>query len=258
MHPPLLTLLTDFGTRDYYAAALKGIVLRLAPGATLVDLSHEVEPGDVEGAAFLLAAAAPAFPVHAVHLAVVDPGVGSARRMLCLSAESGTYLAPDNGLLSPVFGLAGAAMRSVERPDLYLPSGGETFHGRDRFAPVAAALLRGEPAARLGPVIDDPVRLSSPPPVRSALELRGRVAHIDRYGNLVTDIPSAWLGNAACEVWVTTHSTRRLVTHYAALAPREPGVLAGSLATLELALRGDSLALRWGVSRGAGVLVRLL
>ncbi|HEY4575340.1 MAG TPA: SAM-dependent chlorinase/fluorinase, partial [Thermoanaerobaculia bacterium] len=146
----LLTLLTDFGTADYYVAAVKGTVLRLAPRTTLVDVSHEVPPGDVETASFLLRAAAPSFPDRTVHLAVVDPGVGSGRRILAVRAGTGIFVAPDNGLLTPF--LDGAEIRSVEREDLFLSGPGQTFHGRDRFAPVAAWLVRGEGLARLGPV----------------------------------------------------------------------------------------------------------
>src|SRR5689334_12631374 len=155
---PILTLLTDFGTADYYVAAVKGTVLRLAPGTTLVDVSHQVPPGDVETAAFLLAAAAPAFPQGTVHLAVVDPGVGSDRRILVVRTASAFFVAPDNGLLTPVLGGA-VAVRAVERSDLFLPSPGQTFHGRDRFAPVAAWLLRGGDdcdVAELGPETRDP------------------------------------------------------------------------------------------------------
>src|ERR1700760_4906665 len=145
----LLTLLTDFGTADYYVAAVKGTVLRLAPGAILVDVSHEVPPGDVETASFLLRAAAPSFPEGTVHLAVVDPGVGSGRRILAVRSGPGIFVAPDNGLLTPF--LDGAEVRSVERNELFLAGPGQTFHGRDRFAPVAASLLRGEGIERLGP-----------------------------------------------------------------------------------------------------------
>lgn len=253
----ILTLTTDFGSRDYYLAAVKGTVLRLAPGAQLVDLSHEIPPGDVEAGAFFLAAALPSFPPDALHLAVVDPGVGSARRMLAVETPHGVLLAPDNGLATPF--LAAGAAYSIERPDLYLEApdlgtGGVTFHGRDRFAPVAAFLLAGGGVAALGPPLEDAVRLAAPSPRRSGSRLEGRVAHVDRYGNLVTDIPSAWLeGAIALEASVGGHATARRATHYAELAPGEAAVLPGSLATLELALRGASLAHAWAVGRGAAV-----
>jgi S-adenosylmethionine hydrolase len=248
----LLTLLTDFGLEDYYVAAVKGTILRLAPGCQLIDLSHQVPPGDVATASFLLAAAAPSFPDATDHLAVVDPGVGSDRRILAVSTGRMVLLGPDNGLLSPFF--SSGEVRAVERPDLYLPGPGATFHGRDRFAPVAAALLRGEPMERLGPLITDPVRLVGSAPRQDATGAFGRVIHVDRFGNLVTDLPAAWLPPERpflARVQGAGKTVRRRVTHYRELTPGEVGVLVGSLGTLELSLNGDSLALRWQVSRGA-------
>jgi len=255
---PLLTLLTDFGLTDYYVAAVKGTVLRLAPGTVLVDISHEVPAGDVETASFLLAAALPSFPAGTVHLAVVDPGVGSERRILAARTALGWLLAPsfilapDNGLLTPLFDRV-EEIRSVEKADLFLPSPGQTFHGRDRFAPAAAWLLRGEPFAALGPVVADPVRLPVEPPRRDAGEAVGRVAHIDRYGNLVTDIPAAWLPGGPCRVEVGSRATERHASCYAEIPPGEAAFLSGSLGTIELSLNGDSLARQWGVTRGAVV-----
>ncbi len=249
----LLTLLTDFGLTDYYVAAVKGTVLRLAPGTTLVDISHDVPAGDVETAAFLLAAAFPSFPPGTVHLAVIDPGVGSERRILAIRTASGFLLAPDNGLLTPLLDHA-EEIRSVERSGLFLPSPGQTFHGRDRFAPTAAWLLRGEPFAKLGPVVDDPVRLPAPPPRRGDGELLGRVVHIDRYGNLVTDIPAAWLPEGlAPRVEVGGRSTGHRVTCYADIPSGEAAFLSGSLGTIELSLNGESLSERWHVTRNTAV-----
>ena len=262
---PILTLLTDFGTADYYVAAVKGTVLRLAPETTLVDISHQVPPGDVESAAFLLAAAAPSFPDGSVHLAVVDPGVGSGRRILAARTATALFLAPDNGLLGPFLDAADAAgaareIRAVEREDLFLRAPGATFHGRDRFAPVAAWLLRGGSLSELGPVASDPVRLPAPPPRRTLSGISGRVAHVDRYGNLVTDLPAAWLPAglfaASCTVEVNGQIVSRFVSHYAEIPAGEAAVLAGSLGTLELSMNGEDLARRWSVARGAGVELR--
>lgn len=261
----LLTLLTDFGLDDWYVAAVKGTVLRLAPESRIVDISHQVPPGDIETAGFLLAAAFPSFPAGTVHLAVVDPGVGSGRRILAVRTASGVLLAPDNGLLTPLLGRA-EEIRSVERSDLFLPSPGQTFHGRDRFAPVAAALLRGERFPifeTLGPVVPDPVRLPVEPPRREPERLIGRVAHIDRYGNLVTDIPFEWIsGNfpttdlrVEVETVYISHSIRRRVTCYAEIPPGEVAFLSGSLGTIELSLNGENLAQQWSVVRGTAVCV---
>jgi S-adenosylmethionine hydrolase len=268
----LLTLLTDFGLDDAYVGAVKGTVLRLAPGTQLVDLSHQLPAGDVEAAADLLAGAAPAFPAGTVHLAVVDPGVGSARRLLVVQWAGQQFVAPDNGLLTPQLEGGGEAW-SVTRRDLFLDGpggavgGSPTFHGRDRFAPIAAALLRGDHPNALGVPIDDAVRLSIPAPSRephgASWVLRGRVARVDRFGNLVTDIPASWWDELEQEtaatktrVSVDEHEVARHVTHYAELDPGEPGTLIGSRGTLELSLRGESLAERWGVGRGAPVVVR--
>ncbi|HKV12136.1 MAG TPA: SAM-dependent chlorinase/fluorinase [Thermoanaerobaculia bacterium] len=245
----ILTLLTDFGTEDYYVAAVKGTVLSRAPGAAIVDVSHQVPPGDVETAAFLLAAAAPSFPAGTVHLAVVDPGVGSGRRIVLAQTEKALFLAPDNGLLSPF--LDRARVFSVERQDLFLPGPGRTFHGRDRFAPVAAALLSGHSPEDMGPEIADPRRLPGELPRREPGRLTGRVVHVDRYGNLVTDIPAGWLPGAPCRFSVGPRSTTLFATHYAEIPPGEPAALPGSLGTIELSLNGDGLARRWGVERGA-------
>jgi len=251
----LLTLLTDFGAADYYVAAVKGTVLRLAPGTALVDVSHEVPPGDVETASFLLRAAAPSFPEGTVHLAVVDPGVGSGRRILAVRADSGIFVAPDNGLLDPF--LDGAEVRSVEREDLFLQGPGQTFHGRDRFAPTAAWLLRGEGLARLGPVIPDPVRLPSSPPRREPGRISGRVIHVDRYGNLVTDIPAGWLPPGPCRATLGGETggkaTSRRAGHYAEIPPGEAAMIPGSLGTVELSLNGEDLARAWKIARGAAV-----
>jgi S-adenosylmethionine hydrolase len=252
---PILTLLTDFGTRDYYVAAVQGVLLRLAGGVELVDVGHEVAAGDVEGAAWLLGAAWRWFPEGTVHLAVVDPGVGSRRRILAVRGSGHFFVAPDNGLLTPVLGLAGAEVRSVERTDLFLPGPGATFHGRDRFAPVAAWLARGEALAALGPVVGDPVRLEIPPPRRERGVLHGRVAHVDRFGNLVTDIPAEWLGDGAWRLEVGGHATGRRVTHYGEIPPGEAALLPGSLGTVEVSIAGDGVARRWGVRRGATIRV---
>jgi hypothetical protein len=264
----LCTLLTDFGAADYYVGAVKGVLLARAPGATVVDLGHEVAPGDVEGGAWLLAAAARWYPPGTVHLAVVDPGVGSARRMLAAAAGGMLFVGPDNGLLPPAAEAAagsagGVEWRAVTREDLRLPGPGDTFHGRDRFAPAAAWLLAGGTLAGLGPAVADPVRLALPaprrdgPPGEAGTVLHGRVAWIDRFGNLVTDLPAEWLGDRPCRAEVAGRAAERRAGHYREIPPGEAAVLPGSLGTLELALDGDSLARRWRVARGAAVTIRL-
>ncbi len=262
----ILTFLTDFGTADYYVAAVKGVVLRLAPGSTIVDVSHEVAPGDVAGAAFLLGAAVPWFPDGAVHLAVVDPGVGTSRRILAAQLASGWavlpdsswVVLPDNGLLTPLLDReAVTAVRSVERTDLFLSGPGrrpgQTFHGRDRFAPVAAWLLRGDPFEALGPEVLDPVRLPGEPPGRASGLASGQVVHVDRYGNLITDIPDDWLPDGPCCADVEGRTVRVRAGSYAGIPAGETAMIPGSLGTIEFSLNQESLARRWGLGRGAAV-----
>lgn len=251
----LLTLLTDFGLEDYYVAAVKGTVLRLAPGTQLADISHQVPAGDIHFGAFLLAAAVPWFPDGTVHLAVVDPGVGSGRRILAARTGYGWLVLPDNGLLTfLLLQDAVRSVRSVEKTGLFLPGPGETFHGRDRFAPVAAWLLRDESPEALGPEIGDPVRLPLEAPRREPGSLAGQVVHVDRYGNLVTDIPASWLPEGPCQAEVAgqagTYRVGHQASHYAGIPPGEAAMIPGSLGTIELSLRGENLARRWSVERG--------
>ena len=251
----VLTLLTDFGVEDYYVAAVQGVVLRLAPGTQIVDVSHQVPPGDILAGAFLLAAAVPWFPDGSVHLAVVDPGVGSARRILVARTDNAHLVLPDNGLLTHLLRQdAVRSVRSVEKTGLFLDNPGRTFHGRDRFAPVAAWLLRGESAEELGPEIDDPVRFPWDGPRREPGILSGKVAHVDRYGNLITDIPTGWLPEGAdCRAEVLGYQVLQRATHYDDISDGEPAMIPGSLGTVELSLNGESLARRWIVERGTSV-----
>lgn len=188
-HAPLITLTTDFGTADGYVGAMKGVMLSILPGAQLVDISHEIAPQDVRRAAYVIGAVYPFFPPYAVHLVVVDPGVGSARRPIALRTPAGTFVGPDNGVLSYVV----AREPIEEMVDLSalpcrLARVSYTFHGRDIFAPAAAHLAAGVPLSALGSPAAEPVLL--PPP---RLEIApdgvvGEVLHADRFGNIITDI----------------------------------------------------------------------
>jgi S-adenosylmethionine hydrolase len=251
----VLTLLTDFGVEDYYVAAVKGTILRLAPDTQIVDVSNQIPNGDLVSGAFLLAAAVPWFPDGTVHLAVVDPGVGSARRILVARADNSWIVLPDNGLLTHLLHReALQSIRSVEKTDLFLNNSSQTFHGRDRFAPVAAWLLRGESAEELGPEIENPIRLPWEGPRREPGTLSGKVAHVDRYGNLITDIPSGWLPEGTtCRVEIAGHRVHRRASHYAEILDGEPAMIPGSLGTVELSLKGEDLARRWIVERGTAV-----
>lgn len=186
---PILTLLTDFGTEDEYVGVMKGVILSIAPDVRLVDLSHQIPPQDIRRAAFLLMNAVPYFPPDTVHLAVVDPGVGTARRPVAVRTPVGTFVGPDNGLFS--WALANVpewTAVEIREPAYRLPRVSSTFHGRDIFAPAAAYLAAGVPLEKLGPRVEDLVWLPPPRLEVGDLGVEGEILYADRFGNLVTSI----------------------------------------------------------------------
>jgi S-adenosylmethionine hydrolase len=191
-HPPgLITLLTDFGDRDSFVSSMKGVILTINPHATLVDLSHHVPPHSVEDASYLLKSCYRYFPKGTVHVAVVDPGVGSARRPLIAKNDHYFFLAPDNGLLTPILAEdSEMEVREIENADYRLTSPGHTFDGRDLFAPAAAWLTKGEPLASFGQLIDDCKTFTISKPKWEAMALVGEIVHVDRFGNLISNLTS--------------------------------------------------------------------
>ncbi|MBI4506082.1 MAG: SAM-dependent chlorinase/fluorinase [Chloroflexi bacterium] len=252
----MLTLLTDFGLRDHYVGVMKGVILARAPHVRIVDLCHEVAPHDIHGAALLLAASYRSFPLSTVHVVVVDPGVGSARRPRAVEAPAGRFVGPDKGVFGYVLDEQPAA-RCVELRErrFWLPEVSQTFHGRDVFAPVAAALAVGLPLDALGPPVADPLRLASP-----AVEVlpdggrRGVAIYVDRFGNLVTNIRPADLAPGPLLVEVGGQTISGLSPHYAVAAPLI--ALVGSLGRLEIAVPQGSAATTLGIGVGAPVAVR--
>ncbi len=255
---PVIALLTDFGTRDHYAGTMKGVILAIAPAATLVDISHDIAPQDVLAGAFQLAASYRYFPAGTIFLGVVDPGVGTARRAIAAEAGRYRFVAPDNGLLTLVFRQAPPA-RVVElrAADYALETVSATFEGRDRFAPAAAWLATGIDLGALGPAVDGWQRLDVPEPVMDGASIRGVVLAVDRFGNLVTNIPRDWverLGAVRCTV--ADRAVAALVTTYGAMPAGTACALFGSSNYLEIAISGGSAAEQLRLTRGAAVEVR--
>jgi len=253
----IVTLITDFGTRDGYVGEMKGVILERCPGATLVDVTHDIEPGDVEGAAWVLGRVWDRYPAGTVHLAVVDPGVGGERRAVALHSAGRWFVGPDNGLTARVGDGAPETLRVLDPEALGLPAPGATFHGRDLFAPAAAWVAGGGDPAALGAALDpaDLVRLDLPEPERAGAWVRGRVAHVDRFGNLITDIPADWVGEGAI-VEIAGVEVSGLRTHYGAAEPGELLALIGSGGTLEVSVRGGSAAADLSARRSDPVSVR--
>jgi S-adenosyl-L-methionine hydrolase (adenosine-forming) len=202
MRPGILTLTTDFGTGGPYVAALKGIVLGLAPGTQLVDVCHTVSPQNILEGAFVLAAIVDAFPAGTVHLVVVDPGVGTDRRLIAASVADQWFVLPDNGLLSGVLhNRTPAGIWEITNPAIRRASVSPTFHGRDILAPAAAYLLSGGDPAALGPARDKCIMLRNFEPTQLEHEIVGEVIFRDAFGNLITNIAAHRLESAPHEVW---------------------------------------------------------
>ncbi|MHB8421064.1 MAG: SAM hydrolase/SAM-dependent halogenase family protein [Myxococcales bacterium] len=254
----IVTLLTDFGLADSYVAQMKGVLLARVPAASLVDVTHLVPPQDVRAGAFQLWSAVLAFPAGTVHLAVVDPGVGTGRRAVAVRSRRGDSLVgPDNGLLAPALERLGGATEAVELRAP--PQASRTFHGRDVFAPAAAALAAGAEVLDLGSPIEALDRSAAfPIPERSTRGLRGAVLGSDAFGNLITNLPATWLPSS-----FDVRVAGRLIhggPHgcYEAVAPGGLLALIGSSALLEIAVRGGSAkrVLRAGAGTPIGVFAR--
>ena len=277
--PRIITLATDFGIADPYVGTMKGVMLSIAPGAHLVDITHQIRPQDVHQAAFVLYAIWRYFPSQTVHLVVVDPGVGGARRPIAIEATRGYFVAPDNGVLSYI--LADQPIRATVEladPGYRLPEVSHTFHGRDIFAPAAAHLAAGTPIGELGPAATDPVTL--PPPFLSIDPdvVRGEVLYVDHFGNAITSIgrlswkgeelslrppfqaragQSAQLVAGTALVTAGGREIHGVCRTYAAVTPGDALALVGSTGHLEIAVREGSGAEELGLQRGEPVELRL-
>ncbi|MCI0438467.1 MAG: S-adenosyl-l-methionine hydroxide adenosyltransferase family protein [Chloroflexi bacterium] len=264
---PIITLTTDFGLRDGFVGAMKGVILGINPGAQIVDITHEIPPQDIAHAAFVLGATCPYFPRQSVHVAVVDPGVGTARHPLLLVTANAYFIAPDNGILSYILAERGAlksveSARAWERDRLMralrvsVPEGcaayvlnrssywrstvSNTFHGRDIFAPVAAHLSAGVPPDSLGQRIGEVVCLDIPQPTQERGAIRGHVIYVDRFGNLVSNIRASDAPHAGASVSIKGNTIQGISASYEG----GKGLLAivGSHGYLELAVRKGSAA----------------
>lgn len=260
----MITLTTDFGTRDPYVAAMKGTILSICPDVRLVDVTHEIGPQDVMEAAFVLRAAIPYFPPNAVHLVVVDPGVGTDRRPIALRHDNRWFVGADNGLFPLV--LDGAAPDEavvLDRPAMWrTDSPSTTFHGRDIFAPVAAHLAAGRSLAEVGSPIEDLTPLRWALPLVDEEGIRGWVAHIDRFGNCITNIPQSTFAEhvgltnetaTGFKCFVGSHSATKVHATYGAVSEGDPLLLFGSTGFLEIAVNAGNAAELLDIRKGDAV-----
>lgn len=259
----VVTLLTDFGGADYFVGAMKGAILSADPRAVIVDLTHDIPAFDVEAAAFTLLAACESFPAGTVHVAVVDPGVGSERRSMAAECAGRFYVGPDNGLFSYVFERGGAArVFHLTNRKFFRQSVSSTFHGRDVFAPVAGALSAGVALDELGAAVSDWVRLAPLAPARKTDgSLEARIIHIDRYGNCVTNVTRGELTDEQIARGFRVEAGSVVVSDFRrffADANDETGApfaLWGSAGFLELAAFRDSAARLLQLTRGQTIRV---
>jgi len=245
---PIVTLITDFGTVDGYVGEMKGVLLSAAPAAEIVDITHDIPPQDVERARLTLARVWRRFPRGTIHVVVVDPGVGSSRDAIAVSSDEYYLVGPDNGVLSASLLTPSARVVSLAVPERASP----TFHGRDVFAPAAAALARGESLEALGAEAINPVVRRTPEPTRRADgAIEGEVIFVDRFGNAVTNLVGVRGGTV--EVGPFAIDVRRT---YAEVDAGKPLALVGSTGLLEIAVRDGDAARTLGLERGSVVALR--
>jgi S-adenosylmethionine hydrolase len=251
---PIITLLTDFGLTDYYVAAMKGVILSRNPDVRIVDVSHEIAPQNILSAAYVLFGAYDSFPANTIHVVVVDPGVGSARRPIAAKAGSYYFVGPDNGVFSFVLRrITSYQAFAISNQNLLASEISNTFHGRDVFAPVAAALSLGIPLHEIGDQISA-VELLAEPAQFSPSSVESKIIHIDRFGNCVTGIRRSALPNSELPDPFVLHCSKHQIRHlrhfYLEAAPDQPFVIWGSIGFLEISFASSSAAERLGLSIG--------
>jgi len=262
----VISLITDFGLRDEYAGVMKGVILSISAKSTIVDITHGIGPQNIREAALVLESSYPYFPRTTVHVVVVDPGVGSERRIIAAAAAGQLFLAPDNGVLTPILGSARLERAHlVSNRSLFRHPVSCTFHGRDIFAPVAARLAGGLALAEIGEAVrqEDLVQLPMPQPIEDEKEqvLSGEIIAVDHFGNLLTNIDapllaaktSAW--STACRVELRGATIEGVRLSYQSVGPGELLALLGSRNRLEIAVNGGSAAHHLQASVGEGVRV---
>lgn len=259
---PIITFVSDFGLDDWFVGVVHGVIHGICPSAHVVDLTHTVAPGDVARAAFVLEASSPDFPPGTIHLAVVDPGVGTPRRALAVSAHGQLFVGPDNGVLEWALDDPVARVHTLTEARWFRDPVSRTFHGRDVFAPVAAHLASGVRVDALGPPVRDPVRLERREPRVGPRHVEGCVMFVDRFGNALTDIPGDVLENAFAdvpdarrEVRIAGRRLRGIARTYGDASIGTLLAIMGSSGRLEIAEVGGNAASRFGFGVGDPVTI---
>jgi S-adenosyl-L-methionine hydrolase (adenosine-forming) len=259
---PIITLTTDYGTNDHLVGTLKGVILKINPDVTIIDITHHVTPFDLLDGALSIGAAYSYFPARTIHVVVVDPGVGTDRRPLLVSAENQYFVAPDNGVLSLIYERdPNVVVRHANVEHYYLQPVSKTFHGRDVFAPVAAWLAKSGQSSAMGDVIEDYKKLAMPRPKATNDVLKGVVMRVDGFGNLITNFRAEDLSEDARQAGkvnfqVGTHAVSRLVETFALGNANEPIAYVGSSGYVEIAVNKGNAARTLSLGRGAAVILQ--
>lgn len=258
MADPIITLTTDFGTSDHLIGAMKGVILNINPAARIVDINHSVVPFDILDGALSIANAYSYFPSRTIHVVIVDPGVGTERRAILVSSEKQFFVAPDNGVLSPIYERESYTVRHITAEHYFLNPVSPTFHGRDIFAPTAAWLSKAFQTEAFGEVVTDFVRFTMPKAKSNGQAVKGVVLRVDGFGNLMTnltaeDIPAAALDGGPIKLAVSGKQVLRLARTFGSGNPGEPIAVLGSAGYVEIAVNRGSAARTLGVNRGAEV-----
>ncbi len=253
MKTKCIALLSDFGTFDPFVAAMKGVLLSKAPGLSIIDITHQIPPQDIKTAAFYLMAAMPYMPKHTLFLAVVDPTVGTGRGIIWARTENYQFISPDNGLISWVEQKEKIKeARFISNSSLFMESISSTFHGRDIMAPVAAAIAKGLPEKKIGPVFSEYRRFPFPQPEKAGNRITGQVIAIDHFGNVITNIKRSYL-NARAVFNISDRMLKGIKLTYASVPEGEAMALMGSFGFLEFSVRNGSFALAFEVKIGSPV-----
>ncbi len=257
---PIITLTTDYGTNDHLVGTMKGVILRINPDVTIVDISHNVTAYDLLDGALTIGSAYSYFPPKTIHVVVVDPGVGTERRPLLVSAQNQYFIAPDNGVLSVIFEREdNVVVRHANVEHYYLNPVSNTFHGRDVFAPVAAWLTKGWQTPSMGDEISDYKKFSMPKPKEADGGLKGVVLRVDAFGNLITNFRAEHLAENAQEngnfkMQVGTYAITKLVDTFAYGAAGEAIAYVGSGGYIEIGVNKGSAARTLALGRGTPVI----
>ena len=258
----IITLTTDFGVRDAFVASVKGVILKINPQVQIVDITNDVSPQDIWEAAFTLRTAYSHFPKGTIHLAIVDPGVGSGRKPIIVVTESYYFVGPDNGLFSLIYQEAERIrVHHITSTHYFLPNPGPTFHGRDIFAPVAGWLSKGIPSGNFGEEITDYIKLNIPAPKITPNSIEGHIIHIDRFGNIITNITYLNIKTLLSEGMELFDATincagrdiKGLRRYYAEAGSGEPGAIINSSGALEIFMFKQNARTALSIKRGDAV-----